>query len=1138
MVGCTLSLMRTQKDIEEKWPLLRILLKSHGTSRHHIDSYHACMARVVGQVFTEEPVEVVVGEDKRFNKELAGLRITFNDVMFGLPVDSTGIAISKPIGARNTLGSYCHPLYFDVTVQKLGRDREVLDSKHYPSIAGGHIPTMIRSKFCSTVNVPDSHPIRDKECLYGVSGLFLINDVEKIVISQEDSVCNRAILQARKSNGKSMFQAQITSKHSSLMLKSSSTLYIRALQIPALRQQVCWLVRVRLPFIKLDIPMCVLFKAMGVSCDRDIVHLLFHPHELCGSVECIVRNCLGDAPQCTQEGARQIILSKCTNSTWESIITNDLLSNMGTNIHGKIACIGSICRGLILLAAGLRRPDDRDHFQWKRVRASGHLLSWLFKTQINKRIRNEIKSSMKNCLETGRSWDVTGSLNSSSIFKGSKYWLATGNLQAGKSGGAQAQKVLTGTSQLVSRLSPQATISQTRRVNSSMQRELRQSLPREHHSTHTGRFDPPDTPEGQPIGLVRQLSVSAYLSSECDVSAVVDIVLKKHAHESPVFPRWGWPMDAMLLHLNGTPLAVLLDPMAFVKDMKGMRRVLAIPWDVSIAFNTLTREVHIQTDEGRLCSIKIVSGHESRVWGMSPTEELLTTFNELLPHLECLDAEEEETCLIGSHGCNQATNQEIHMSALLGLTTLSNPFSNHNFGPRQTFSDVMCKQGMSGSPLLNFESVFPTSINCLDYPQRPVCTTLASHALGLDDLPSGQMFIVAVMCYDDWTIEDAIQISRKSVDMGIGRCTVYRSIDTTESREFEHFEKPNPEKTIQLKKGSYDHLQENGLPRIGAHVSEKDILVGKTMNFSMKKNGAADNNANALRKDVSVQPKNCESGIVHKIHRDKTATGDNIVKVMLRQVREPIPGSKFASRHGMKGTISMLFEPEDAPYDPLTGITPDIIMNPHSKPSRMSWGEMMEALCSMLGILKGEFMDSTPFSDRDEFFKSVREEIQKEGMDGNCQVMLQCGITGRRIGKCFMGPIFVQRLKHMVEDKIWARNRGPRQLLTRQPTEGRMRRGGFKIGEMEQAVLLSHGASNFIRERLFKECDQCIVPVCRSCGVMAIHNKDHNFSYCTLCNQRDVGTVETKYATKLLFQELQCMNIVPQLITKPLFGPS
>ncbi len=1123
-------LMRAQPDIEAHWAPFRIRYRCYGADTNHKDSYEEALKIDIPNTFMATPVEsFIADESKRFKPDEAGLRVTFTKVFYGLPMDMN-TTVTLPINARDQQSSYAHPLFLNLKVEKLNAQREVVSTTTHEAVPCGHIPTLVQSQFCSTRNIHTKDAIQMKECIYDTPYL-LVNDVEKVFVSQEDAVLNRPIILQKKANNQTIYQAKVVSKY-----PNNSTLYVKILQQPGMRHVVNWVLKIRLPFIKLDIPIVQFFRALGARTDKEIVDMMFFKHEVCGSVESVIRNCFVDAPLETPEKARAYILSKSTSS-WDTITRINLLPKLGGDMDAKIMSIMGMCRQLVFMAVDLRQPDDRDHMMFKRLHNTGNMMTTLFQSQLVKHIQNELKASMDKSITTGCAWNVASSINVMAIFKGFKYCIATGNLTTGKS--MQAQ-VITGVTQIKQRLSFLSSVVQVRKANSSMQRESRQSAPRRQHCTHHGRYCLSDTPDGKPIGLVHGLAVSHVTSVECSIQKIVVHILGLVGYfELKLTPRTQWNVDAFLLHLNGNPLHVLTSPTEFCAVFRRLRKLGVVPRDVSIATNVFTREVHIQSDLGRQLAMKAHADSAETLWAITATQnEYRLTLPEIMEHIALLDPEEEESCLVAAdskslRNCPSLqpfTHAEIHYSGCLSSSTLTNPFPDHNAAPRNTYANAMGKQGM-GLPQCNFESVYPTSMNVLDYPQKPVVSSQQAELMGVDDLPSGQMFIVAVMCHGDYTIEDAIQLNQRSVDFGMGSCHVYRSVSCVEQREFELFTKPTKENCVQLKRANHDCIGNDGMPIIGKTITDKDVLIGKTLNVSTKKNGAADNSTSAVRKDTSITPKNTDGGIVHSVLKSKTVKGHNLVKVMLRQPRVPICGSKFCTRHGMKGTISQIVKMEDADFNK-DGISPDIQMNSHCKISRMSWGEMVEAKFSMLGILTGERWDSTPFTEADhlEIIKGVEDELAHNGVDRNCTELLYSGTTGLPKGRVFMGPIHGQRLKHMVEDKIWQRWRGPKQMLTKAPTEGKVRKGAFKIGEMEQAALLSQSATEFLRDRLFLMCDYSKLPVCRDCGMIAILNKSHNFSMCTYCGTRgNVAVIEIPYATKMLFQDLTCMNIVPRI---------
>ena len=1150
LIGMKWSETQAGTTLARQWAPLRVWLRAFGPAHHHIDSYEQSLRVDVPALFKSAPVEVFEEDEaKRVNPEIAGIRVKFLGLSYGSPTDGEGTVQWRPIDARDALETYCHPAFLDVQVETLGPDRSVTGVTRHPTVRLGDIPTLVRSQFCATRQTASLRPQDVAECMFDTA-YFVVNDVEKMFVSHEGGMPNRAVITRRRDGTRwQALMARLDCSHPEPG-RGTNTIYFRATQRG---DGGGWVVRVLLPFIKYHFPVVTVLKAMGVPTDEQVVGLMFAQEEICGTVESVLHGCFQDAgPNLTPAAAEAAIEARTPESVrWADVLAADVLPNVQGGREARIATLASVCRRLIRCAAGLDHTDDRDHMKWKSLVTTGNMFTHLFSTVLVKRVRKDVEAAASKALTTReRPWDVHTAVNPTVVFKGLKYCISTGNLATGKSGGAAGggQQTVTGVTQLVSRLSLLAALSQSRRVNSLLQREGRQSAPRELHGTQVGRYCPADTPEGQPVGLVHFLAMSHAVSVDCPSAAKL-IRRLLHTGKMGEFlavnaPRDSWGEEGMMLFVDGSAEAVLQQPCVAQRYLAQLRRTLALPADVAIAMNVLRRELHIKTTGGRQLAIRAHADTANALLGVggpgdNPQWEVAALPSDVLPYIALLDPEEEEATLVATSVAQLLaapahqpfTHTDLHFSANLGLASLTNPFPDHNQAPRNTYADAMGKQGM-GVPQMSWGSTFLTSTNVLETPQRPVATSHAAEASGLNDAPSGQMFVVAVLCDDDRTIEDAIQISRKSAQLGLGACEVYKSVDSTEAREFEQFGKPDPTKTVFMKKASYDVIGDDGMPKLGVTVGEHDVVIGKTMNLSTKRNGAADNTAAALRKDVSLRTRNSESGVVHAVRKGQTHRGHRVAKVMLRQRREVVVGSKFSTRHGMKGTVGMAFDVEDAPFDPLTGITPDIIMNPHGKPSRMSWGEMFEALVSMVGLHNGRQFDTTPFGEEDhrEFIERVRAEIRSMGVDGNCHVLLHSGRTGEPIGRAFMGPIFVQRLKHMVEDKIHGRWRGPRTMLMRAPTEGRTKGCGYRIGEMEKSCLESHGAAEFVRERLFTQSQYSVQPVCTHCGMFAVANRRSGFSMCTLCNRRGtVGFVEMPYATKVLFQLLTSVNVVPRI---------
>lgn len=365
----------------------------------------------------------------------------------------------------------------------------------------------------------------------------------------------------------------------------------------------------------------------------------------------------------------------------------------------------------------------------------------------------------------------------------------------------------------------------------------------------------------------------------------------------------------------------------------------------------------------------------------------------------------------------------------------------------------MGKQAM-GIYLTNFLIRMDTMANILYYPQKPLATTRSMEYLKFRELPAGQNAIVAILCYSGYNQEDSVIMNQSSIDRGLFRSMYYRSYmdmeKTSGIHQLEEFTKPTRDTTLRMKHGTYDKLEDDGLIAPGTGVRGEDIIIGKTAPIPAESEELGQKTSSHTRRDVSTPLKSTESGIVDQVLITTGSDGHRFVKVRVRSTRIPQIGDKFASRHGQKGTIGITYRQEDMPFS-AEGITPDIIINPHAIPSRMTIGHLVECLLSKVATLIGNEGDATPFAPLT--VEDVSTLLRKQGYHSRGLEVMYHGHTGRKLqAQVYLGPTYYQRLKHMVDDKIHSRARGPVQILTRQPVEGRSRDGGLRFGEMEVCI--------------------------------------------------------------------------------------
>jgi len=1009
----------------------------------------------------------------------------------------------------------------------------------------GKIPIMLKSMSCITRNYTEQQLYGLGECPYDQGGYFIINGSEKVLIAQERSAAN--IVQVfKKKNSPTPFVAEIRSaveKGTRLISSMQIKLYAKG---EGARGGFGSTIKATLPYIKSEIPVAIVFRALGIVSDEDILNHICYDRSDTQMLE-MLKPSIEDAFHIQERHVALDFIGRRGNQSGakarrikyaRDIMQKELLPHISQSEGSetkKAFFLGYMIHRLLQCALGRREEDDRDHFGKKRLDLAGPLLASLFRTLFTK-LTKDIYKHLQKCVENSKVFVLLQAVKYQTITNGLKYSLATGNWGDQK----KAAQAKAGVSQVLNRYTFASTLSHLRRTNTPIGRDGKVAKPRQLHNTHWGLVCPAETPEGQACGLVKNLALMCYVSVGSPGMPIVDFMTTRNMELLEEYEPLRAP-HATKVFVNGIWVGVHNDPRFLVSTLQTLRRNTQLNFEVSLIRDIRDREFKIFTDAGRVMRpLYIVDNNPAsdnkgnlvlnkehirklkKLQDSQPSDNEETSGWKMLVKegvVEFLDAEEEETAMIimtpddlelqriavelGSGAVEEDmdgarrlkskvnpnaqtwTHCEIHPSMILGICASIIPFPDHNQSPRNTYQSAMGKQAM-GVFLTNFNERTDTMANILYYPQKPLATTRSMEYLKFRELPAGQNAIVAIACYSGYNQEDSVIMNQSSIDRGLFRSLFYRSYTDSEKRVgadwVEQFEKPTKATTLKMKHGTYDKLDDDGIVAPGIRVSGEDVIIGKTAPLEPDAEEMGQRTRTHVKRDVSTPLRSTENGIVDQVVFSTSGDGLNFVKVRTRTTKVPQIGDKFASRHGQKGTIGITYRQEDMPFT-ADGLVPDLIINPHAIPSRMTIAHLIECLLSKVAALHAQEGDATPFTDTtvDDVSKLLTEAgYQQRGFE-----VMYNGHTGRKlVAQVFLGPTYYQRLRHMVDDKIHARARGPLQILTRQPVEGRARDGGLRFGEMERDCMISHGASAFLKERLFEVSDAFRVHLCEICGLM------------------------------------------------------
>ncbi|KAI5185277.1 DNA-directed RNA polymerase II subunit RPB2 [Nematocida homosporus] len=1122
------------------WQIVRAFFKEKGLVRQQLDSFNEFVQSTMQEIVDENSTIVLLAHNPSGDESLAKkYTIKFNQIYLSKPptmTEADGTTSSMfPNDARIRSLTYASSLYIDITKTEQVGDEEP-EVRVYKRVPIGTIPVMLKSLYCVYHNVDERDINRMEECPYDQGGYFIINGSEKVLIAHERMASNLVYIFKKSPPSPYLYTAEIRSvpEHGHRMASPLAIrLVSRTLDSTGGSGH---LLRALLPHAKQDIPVVVIFRALGFISDKEIIEHIcydFHDKEMLA----MLRPSIEEAFVIQDQGVALDYIGKRVAPAGfskekrikfaKTLFQKEFLPHVGTKEFcetKKAYLFGYAINKLLMVAMGRREQEDRDHYGRKRLDLAGPLIAGLFRT-LFKKMCNELAKHMQRCIDGNRDLNLVIGLRTSTLTQGLRYSLATGNWgEQSKSMQARA-----GVAQVLSRYNYISTLSHLRRVNTPIGRDGKLAKPRQLHSSHWGMVCPAETPEGQACGLVKNLALMSHISVGVSSGAVVEL-LEECGLEGLEEVSPSAIAGATKVFVNGSWVGVHRAPAVLIKTLKTLRRTGEISKEIGIVRDLQEREIRINTDGGRAARPLFIVENGGLVIERFLDKYGSTdyTWSQLIQEgcVEYLDVEEEETAMIAVRpedihkeaGEITYTHCEIHPAMMLGVCASVVPFPDHNQSPRNTYQSAMGKQAM-GVYATNFLMRMDSLSNVLCYPQKPLVATKSMDFLRFRELPSGQNAMVAIACYTGYNQEDSVVMNRGAVDRGLFRSFFYRTYSDLETRakpeEQECFIKPERRTVQRMRNANYEKLDSDGLILPGTRVTGEDVLIGKVVSTP-----------EGLR-DASTVMRGTESGVVDRVILT-TKDGYRYARIRVRSARIPQMGDKFASRHGQKGTIGIVLPPEDMPFT-ADGITPDIIINPHAIPSRMTIGHLVECLQGKVSAMTGIEGNATPFEGQS--VEAIGAELERNGFQKRGFEVMYSGLTGRKLRtQIFIGPTYYQRLKHMVADKIHARAHGPVQILTRQPVEGRSRDGGLRFGEMERDCMISHGAASFLKERLCDVSDRFEVFICNSCGIFCAGNRTRGIYSCQLCGTRtDISAVHMPYAFKLLTQEMMAMCISVQM---------
>ena len=1184
---------------------------------HQLNSYDQFVANDIPSIIkSSNPILLL--EDKIGNTDEYAYRIEIyiggiegNKFYIGTPTvslkDGNEVRVMYPNEARLRNLTYASNVEADITIKitftrynssgKLESNTVLLDSKddrykYLGRVPLFRLPIMLHSRYCLLRNKPNIFLQEVGESPYDYGGYFIVDGSEKVLITRQEQAFNTLYITKQDRDPKIDIFA-------SIQCLNTTTKQVKRIAFGFIKSSNT--IEVSLPFVRKPVPLFVLFRAFGVQTDEDILRLIFpNPDDVETKIlePLLHESILSAYPFVDSYSAIQYIkvLTKgFSEAHVYNILYNQVFIHIDNKPMNKAIFLAECVRKILRVYAKIDTSTDRDDIRNQRCLTSGLLTRMLFQntyTNYVKSISRAIDKEYKynTTIYEGENFlniFLPGNMNALFLFG-----FITDGINKGFKGkwssGVGEEK--SGVLQPLSRLSYLDFLSHCRRVVLDFDTGMKLQGPRRLHTTQFGYFCTSETPGGSSIGITKNLSILTAISLSMDTTIFKSWLFNKmgllYANDLTSLMM----KVAVPVYINNGIVGYTLKPDDLVKVCKLMKHTGCLPAYSSISFNIRERCVSLFFDEGRpvrplihiekgiypyekIRAIKtwrelIIGNFEKNadidivstifrdplVNVEKPSAkdyiELLSPYTGILEYVDPYESNESYVAMYPELIKRETTHVELHPSTMLGLLTSMIPFPNHNQSPRNQLSCSQSKQGVS-IPSTNFKNRFDNQTHVLCYGEAPLVRTLYYDYVADGQIGYGHNLVLAMGCFTGYNQEDGIVMNADSFQRGMFRNITYRSYEAFEEDDDKSHTKTrisNPSSIpgwTRLKPGvDYKKLDERGIIKKGEYVDENTVIVGR---YIQSQNGEMN--------DASVTGQVWTSGIVEEVSITVNNKGLSLVKIRVIQDRIPELGDKFSNRHGQKGTIGMLIKGCDMPRTE-SGMVPDMMMNPHAIPSRMTIAQLLESMLGKAACLGGLIGDATAFMNEGGIEKNIGDILENQfGFQRYGEELFYDGMSGAMIpSTIFVGNVYTMRLKHMVEDKWNARGSGRREQKTHQPTGGRGNQGGLRIGEMERDALLGHGISSFIRESYMKRSDGTTMIICNGCGTVPIYNLKDNFYVCPLCDgpvqfvgessnnfeilptlKRSVTTlseVEIPYSLEVLNKELNTyMNMYMRFLT-------